>query len=63
MSKLQLNVNLTCHDDLYQMLVDLHDGRTEEESGRINAKLILILMNQVGDREIIEEAIALAKLP
>ena len=62
MSKLDTATKLSRHDDLYQQLLDLHKGRSEEESARINARLILILMNQIGDDKIIEEAIELARL-
>ena len=62
MSKLETTIKLSRHDELYQKLLDLHAGRSEEESARINARLILILMNQIGDDKIIEEAIELAQL-
>lgn len=62
MSKLDTAIKLSRHDELYQKLLDLHERRSEEESARINAKLILILMNQIGDDKIIEEAIELAQL-
>ena len=62
MSKLDTAIKLSRHDELYQKLLDLHEQRSEEESARINAKLILILMNQIGDDKIIEEAIELAQL-
>lgn len=62
MSKLDTAINLSRHDELYQKLLDLHERRSEEESARINARLILILMNQIGDDKIIEEAIELAQL-
>lgn len=62
MSKLDTAVNLSRHDDLYQQLLDLHKGRSEEESARINARLILILMNQIGDDQIVEAAIKLAQI-
>lgn len=62
MSKLDTTIKLSRHDELYQKLLDLHERRSEEESARINARLILILMNQIGDDKIIEEAIELAQL-
>ena len=62
MSKLDTTITLSRHDELYQKLLDLHEQRSEEESVRINARLILILMNQIGDDKIIEEAIELAQL-
>ena len=62
MSKLDTTITLSRHDEFYQKLLDLHEQRSEEESARINARLILILMNQIGDDKIIEEAIELAQL-
>ena len=62
MSKLDTAVNLSRHDEFYQQLLDLHKGRSEEESARINARLILILMNQIGDDQIVEAAIKLAQI-
>lgn len=61
MSKLKTNINITHHDDLYQMIVELHDGRSEAESQKINAKLIFILMNQIDDKEIVTDAIQLVE--
>ncbi len=54
--------NLTRVDDVYQMLIDAHVGRSDAQSARLNAKLILILLNHVGDSATIAEAIALAGL-
>jgi hypothetical protein len=48
-------------DDLYEALVAAHDGLTRAESEALNARLILILMNHVGDAEVIRSAIAAAK--
>lgn len=59
MNTLIKEINLTQHDDIYQMLVDLHDGKSLEESRKINAKLILLLMNQLGDVELIKAILEL----
>ncbi|MBB5222341.1 hypothetical protein HNP73_002277 [Amaricoccus macauensis] len=48
-------------DDLYQKLVALHDGLSEADSLRVWAKLVLILANHIGDREVIEQAIVAAR--
>lgn len=48
---------LTHHDDLYQMIVDLHEDRSEDESRKIDAKLIFAMMNEIGDYEIISKII------
>ena len=37
------------HDDLYEALLKLNDGKTDDESDLLNAKLILYLVNEVDD--------------
>lgn len=53
--------NLTKPDESYARLIATHDGLTEAESHALNARLVLILMNQVGDAATIAEALALAR--
>ncbi len=48
-------------DDFYQCLIDLHRGLSEEQSALVNAKLILILSNHIGDIGLLREAMALAR--
>ena len=47
-------------DDIFAALVDAHRGLDEEESLRLDARLILLLANEVGDGDrvlaLIEEA-------
>jgi len=50
----------TAGDDVYARLVEAHDGLTEEESHALNARLVLVLMNAVGDEAAIARAIELA---
>ena len=57
MSKLILEPNLSQVDDIYQWLVEAHAGRSEADSMRLNARLILLLANHVGDPQVIREAI------
>ncbi len=38
-------------DALYAKLMDVHDGLSLEQSHALNARLILILMNEIGDPE------------
>lgn len=61
MSALTLAPNLTRHDDLYEALVALHSGLSDAESLKLWARLVLILMNQIGDPAVIEAAIATAR--
>jgi hypothetical protein len=53
--------NLSDQDAAYAALIAAHKGLSAEESTAFNARLILILMNHVGDRTVIDEALALAK--
>lgn len=52
--------NLADPDRLYEALVNLHQGLTHEQSLALNTRLILILLNQIGDAEVIGAAFALA---
>ena len=53
--------NLATPDDFYEELIDLHRGLSGEQSMLVNAKLILLLANHVGDMEVLREAMAAAK--
>ena len=48
-------------DDFYQHLINLHQGLSEEQSALVNAKLILILSNHIGDLTVLREAMLLAR--
>jgi hypothetical protein len=52
--------NISDPDGFYQELIDSQRDMTEEEAELMNAKLILILANQVGDRNVLREAIRAA---
>ncbi|MCH4563124.1 DUF2783 domain-containing protein [Halomonas sp. EGI 63088] len=60
MPRLELNPNFTDPDAFYAALTEAHRERSEEESERINARLILLLANHVGDQQALEEALAIA---
>ena len=48
-------------DRFYEMLIEGHRGLTDEQSERMNARLILLLANHVGDLRVLEEAITAAR--
>ena len=48
-------------DDAFRAIVEAHRGLTEEQSADLDAALVLILANHIGDIEVLHEAIALAK--
>ena len=60
MSELKLDPNFSDPDAFYAALADLHRDRTPEDSEKINARLILLLANQVGEQQILEQALAIA---
>ena len=51
----------TDRDRLFNELLGAHDGLGREQSEQLNAGLILILMNHIGEPEVIREAIARAR--
>ncbi len=53
--------NLPHHDDVYEALIEAHAGLSLQQSMKLNAKLILILANHIGCKDILSEAIATAK--
>ena len=44
-------------DGFYAKLIELHEGLSQEQSNKINAKLILMLANHIGDEEVLNEAL------
>ncbi len=48
-------------DDFYAALIEAHAGLTEEESRRLDLRLILLLVNHVGDDAVIREALLRAR--
>ena len=53
--------SFTNPDDFYDALIEAHRGLSEEQSAQLNAKLILLLANHIGDLDIIREALTLAR--
>ena len=58
---LNTDLNLAAPDDFYEALVDLHRDLTPEQSRLVNAKLILLLANHVGDLSVLRQAMAKAR--
>lgn len=48
-------------DDFYEALIDAHRDLTAGQSAMMNARLILLLANQIGDMETLCEALAKAR--
>ncbi len=58
---LNLNPNINDADGFYQELLAVHDGLSKAESDALNARLILVLANHIGDRTVLREALEAAK--
>jgi hypothetical protein len=58
---LQHEPNSADPDGLYASLIEAHAGLTEAESGALNARLVLVLANHIGDADVLAEAIAVAR--
>lgn len=61
MAALATHSNLQKPDAFYAALLNVHKGLSDAESQALNARLILILANHVGDPEALLEALALAR--
>ena len=58
---LRSELGLDAPDDFYQSLIDAHQGLSDEQSELLNAKLVLLLANHIGDGAVLAEALAAAR--
>ncbi len=58
---LTLTPNLARPDDAYALLLAAHEGLSKEASDALNARLILLLANHIGDAEVLQQALTEAK--
>jgi len=61
MTVLLTKSNFTDPDAAYRMIVEAHRGISDAQSADLDAALVLILANHIGDLDVLREAIALAK--
>ena len=61
MSALITTPNISAPDDFYEALIEVHRGLSDEQSELLNARLILLLANHIGDLEALREALAAAR--
>ncbi|MGJ4948962.1 DUF2783 domain-containing protein [Bradyrhizobium sp. HKCCYLS20291] len=60
---LTLTPNISDPDDFYAELIGSQRELSEDEALRMNARLVLLLANHIGDRAILSAAIRLARSP
>lgn len=63
MADLNLKPNIAGTDAFYEMLIAAHDGLSDDESAALNARLILILSNHIGDTDVLAQALRIARNP
>jgi len=61
MKALNTALNIPAPDDFYEALIEAHRGLTDEQSELLNARLILLLANHVGNLQALREALAAAR--
>lgn len=58
--RLRVEPNVADADEWYAELLAAHEGLSEAEGHALDARLVLILANHVGDRRVLREALELA---
>ncbi|MDO9033222.1 MAG: DUF2783 domain-containing protein [Hydrogenophaga sp.] len=58
---MKLAIHFQDADAFYEQLLDAHEGLSREDSELLNARLILLLANQVGDARVLSECIEAAR--
>lgn len=58
---LKTEARLASPDDFYEALMDMHRNLDECQSRLVNAKLILLMANHIGDQTVLTEAMAIAR--
>lgn len=48
-------------DDFYERLIETHRDLSDEQSQLVNARLVLLLANHIGDLRVLDEALAAAR--
>jgi Protein of unknown function (DUF2783) len=59
--KLITDPNLSAPDDFYEALIDAHRDLAPDASHALNARLVLLLANHIGDLAVLKEALAAAR--
>lgn len=50
-------------DGFYAALLAAHEGLSDEQSALVNARLVLLLANQVGDAQLLQACVEAAAQP
>ncbi|MEI2416977.1 DUF2783 domain-containing protein [Orrella sp. JC864] len=61
MDALKLAPNIDAPDAFYETLIRAHEGLAPAQSHAMNAALVLLLANHVGDAQVLRQALAHAR--
>ena len=61
MDTLITELNLDAPDDFYEALIDAHQGLAAPQSEALNARLVLLLANHIGNLGVLKQALAAAR--
>ena len=58
---LDTSARLAAPGDFYEALLDAHQGLSTDESHALNARLVVLLADQIGTLPVLREALAAAR--
>ena len=58
---LNTQARMASYDDFYEALLNAHQGLSTEQSHAMNARLVLLLSNHIGDLAVLKDAFRLAR--
>jgi hypothetical protein len=58
---LSTSTNFADPDAAFRLIVEAHRGISDEQSAALDAALVLVLANHIGDPQVLREAITLAR--
>ncbi len=58
---MNINSNIQLPDDFYAALIEAHDGLSEQESFELNARIVFLLANQIGDAAVLQKCVDVAR--
>jgi Protein of unknown function (DUF2783) len=58
---MKLDPNIPDPDGFYEALIQAHEGLSEKDSAALNARLVFLLANQIGDQKILFECVTAAR--
>jgi hypothetical protein len=53
--------NIQLPDDFYAALIEAHESLSEQESFELNARMVFLLANQIGDHDTLLACVEAAK--